>query len=143
MLGFRGGSAGGVVCPLPSANLLSLLSIPAPPPHYPAKVRVLESERAFERLELTQTSMYDALAFSTFLNAALIMSTTLAAGSPLLPVRVAWTLAGVFGLRIPLGLLKVCTHLVVVDALGAAGPAVVVVLFCFVSIRTGLSGLAS
>lgn len=71
------------------------------------QVRVLESERAFERLELTQTSMYDALAFSTFLNAALIMSTTLSAGSPVLPVRVAWTLAGVFGLRIPLGLLKV------------------------------------
>eukprot|EP00752_Nemacystus_decipiens_P004195 g3834.t1 len=71
------------------------------------RVRVLESERAFERLELTQTSMYDALAFSTFLNAALIMSTTLATGSPLLPVRVAWTLAGVFGLRIPLGLLKI------------------------------------
>ncbi|CAM9720291.1 unnamed protein product [Pylaiella littoralis] len=71
------------------------------------RVRVLESERAFERLELTQTSMYDALAFSTFLNAALIMSTTLTAGSPLLPVRVAWTMAGIFGLRIPLGLSKV------------------------------------
>ncbi|CAM9404672.1 unnamed protein product [Scytosiphon promiscuus] len=71
------------------------------------RVRVLESERAFERLELTQTSMFDALAFSTFLNAALIMSTTLAAGAPLFPVRFAWTLAGVFGVRIPLGLLKI------------------------------------
>lgn len=71
------------------------------------QVRVLESERAFERLELTQTSMYDAIAFSTFLNAALILSATLSAGSPLLPVRVAWTLAGVFGLRIPVGLFKV------------------------------------
>lgn len=68
---------------------------------------MLESERAFERLELTQTSMYDAIAFSTFLNAALILSATLSAGSPLLPVRVAWTLAGVFGLRIPVGLFKV------------------------------------
>ncbi|CAN0196010.1 unnamed protein product, partial [Hapterophycus canaliculatus] len=74
------------------------------------QVRVLESERAFERLELTQTSMFDALAFSTFLNAALIMSTTLSAGSPLFPVRFAWTLAGVFGVRIPLGLLKVRYH---------------------------------
>ncbi|CAN0382380.1 unnamed protein product [Ectocarpus sp. 12 AP-2014] len=70
------------------------------------RVRVLESERAFERLELTQTSMYDAIAFSTFLNAALILSATVSAGSPLLPVRVAWTLAGVFGLRIPVGLFK-------------------------------------
>ncbi|CAB1108578.1 unnamed protein product [Ectocarpus sp. CCAP 1310/34] len=71
------------------------------------RVRVLESERAFERLELTQTSMYDAIAFSTFLNAALILSATGSAGSPLLPVRVAWTLAGVFGLRIPVGLFKI------------------------------------
>ncbi|CAM9478004.1 unnamed protein product [Ectocarpus sp. 6 AP-2014] len=71
------------------------------------RVRVLESERAFERLELTQTSMYDAIAFSTFLNAALILSATLSTGSPLLPVRVAWTLAGVFGLRIPVGLFKI------------------------------------
>ncbi|CAM9627080.1 unnamed protein product, partial [Laminaria digitata] len=69
------------------------------------QVRVLESERAFERLELTQTSMYDALAFSTFLNAALIMTVTSPFG--LLPVRVSWALAGLFGVRIPLGFLKV------------------------------------
>lgn len=69
------------------------------------RVRVLESERAFERLELTQTSMYDALAFSTFLNAALIMTVTSPFG--LLPVRISWALAGLFGVRIPLGFLKV------------------------------------
>eukprot|EP00904_Undaria_pinnatifida_P014246 jgi/Undpi1/9952/HiC_scaffold_28.g12406.m1 len=69
------------------------------------RVRVLETERAFERLELTQTSMYDALAFSTFLNAALIMTATAPFG--LMPVRVSWALAGLFGLRIPLGFFKV------------------------------------
>lgn len=74
------------------------------------QVRVLESERAFERLELTQTSMYDALAFSTFFNAALIMTSTFPFGSTvLLPMRISWALTAVFGLRIPLGLFKVRT----------------------------------
>ncbi|CAN0460974.1 unnamed protein product, partial [Discosporangium mesarthrocarpum] len=72
------------------------------------RVRVLETERSFSRLELVQTNMYDALAFSTFLNAALIMSSLSPAGAALsLPARVSWALAGVFGLRVPLGLIKV------------------------------------
>lgn len=68
----------------------------------------MESERAFERLQLTQTSMLDALAFGTFLNAALILTSGLPVGAALtLPARISWGLASLFGLRIPLGLFKV------------------------------------
>lgn len=76
--------------------------------HGNPQVRVLESERAFERLQLTQTNMLNAMVFGTFLNAALITSSVVPAGAALtLPARVSWGLAGLFGLRIPLGLFKV------------------------------------
>lgn len=74
-------------------------------------MRVLESERAFERLQLTQSSMLDALVFGTFLNAALILTSSVPVGAALtVPARVSWALAGLFGLKIPLGLVKVSTE---------------------------------
>eukprot|EP00611_Tribonema_gayanum_P024301 TRINITY_DN5331_c1_g1_i3.p1 TRINITY_DN5331_c1_g1~~TRINITY_DN5331_c1_g1_i3.p1 ORF type:complete len:758 (-),score=347.01 TRINITY_DN5331_c1_g1_i3:727-3000(-) len=72
------------------------------------RVRVLESERAFARLELVQSNLLSAVAFGTFLNAALLTSAAAdAAGVPLsLAGRACWALAGAFGLKIPIGALK-------------------------------------
>lgn len=72
------------------------------------RVRVLESERAFERLQLTQTNMFNVMAFGTLLNAALIITSIIPSGAALtLPAKFCWGLAGFVGLRIPVGLFKV------------------------------------
>lgn len=71
-------------------------------------MRVLESERAFERLQLTQTNMFNVMAFGTLLNAALIITSIIPSGAALtLPAKFCWGLAGFVGLRIPVGLFKV------------------------------------
>jgi hypothetical protein len=68
------------------------------------RVRVLESERAFARMELVQANLYTAVGFATFFNAALLLSASAPASWG---ARACWTLATAFGLKIPLGLLKV------------------------------------
>jgi PIN domain nuclease of toxin-antitoxin system len=81
------------------------------------RVRVLESERAFARMELVQANLYTAVGFATFFNAALLLSSTVAPGAPLSwGARACWTLATAFGLKIPLGLLKVkaCATIILV-----------------------------
>lgn len=71
------------------------------------RVRVLESERAFQRMELVQNNMALAIAASAFLNVGMVLAT---AGSPngqlSLAARGTLALAGVFGLQIPVGLFK-------------------------------------
>lgn len=71
------------------------------------RVRVLESERAFQRMELVQSNMALAIAASAFLNVGMVLAT---AGSPggqmSLAARGTLALSGVFGLQIPIGLLK-------------------------------------
>ena len=72
------------------------------------RVRVLESERAFERVAMVQSNLFTAISFATFFNAALVLSAVAGPGAPLtLGARACWALAGVFGLQIPIGLLKV------------------------------------
>jgi hypothetical protein len=77
--------------------------------HAPPRARRLaaQSERAFARLEIVQNNLLSAVAFGTFLNAALALSGAAAAGAPLpLAARACWALAGAFGLRLPLGALR-------------------------------------
>jgi len=75
------------------------------------RVRVLESERAFQRLELVQNNMALAIAAAGFLNAGLVMALvgqgTGMQGSLTVAARAALALAGMFGLQIPFGLVKV------------------------------------
>lgn len=78
------------------------------------RVRVLESEREFKRLNIVQSNIATAIAASTFLNVGLVLSsiasTAVAAGNPagqiVLASKAALTLAGVFGLQVPVGILK-------------------------------------
>ena len=71
------------------------------------RVRVLESERSFKRMELVQNNMAYAIAASAFLNMGLLLSTF---GSPTgklsLGAKLALSVAGLFGFQLPIGLLK-------------------------------------
>jgi hypothetical protein len=71
------------------------------------RVRVLESERSFKRMDLVQSNMGIAVAASAFLNVGIILATV---GSPAgqisLAARGALILSGVFGVQIPVGVLK-------------------------------------
>lgn len=71
------------------------------------RVRVLESERSFKRMELVQSNMAYAIAASAFLNMGLMLSTF---GSPSgklsLGAKLTLAIAGVFGAQLPVGLLK-------------------------------------
>jgi len=73
------------------------------------RVRVLESERSFARLELVQNNMALAIAASGFLNLGIVLS-SLAATSPTRSITIAAKLAllasGLFGLQVPAGLIK-------------------------------------
>ena len=73
------------------------------------RVRVLESERAFKRMELVQTNMALAIAASGFLNMAIVLYSA-AAGATTGPVTLAakgtLALAGIFGVQVPIGLVK-------------------------------------
>lgn len=71
------------------------------------RVRVLESEKAFQRVEIMQSNMALAAAASGFLNMGLILASSASpAGQLSLAARCAFALAGVFGIQVPLGLLK-------------------------------------
>jgi len=71
------------------------------------RVRVLESERAFKRMEIVQSNMAVAIAASAFLNIGILLATV---GSPAgqlsLGARGALALAGIFGVQVPIGLIK-------------------------------------
>lgn len=71
------------------------------------RVRVLESERAFKRMELVQNNMGIAIAASGFLNMGILLATVGATGGSLsLAARGALILSGIFGVQVPVGILK-------------------------------------
>jgi predicted unusual protein kinase regulating ubiquinone biosynthesis (AarF/ABC1/UbiB family) len=71
------------------------------------RVRVLESERSFKRMELVQSNMATALAASTFLNAGIVLSTVAnPAGQLSVAAKCTLALAGLFGIQVPIGILK-------------------------------------
>jgi predicted unusual protein kinase regulating ubiquinone biosynthesis (AarF/ABC1/UbiB family) len=71
------------------------------------RVRTLESERAFKRLEIVQKNIANGIACSTFFNGALMLTSATSGGAPLsLAARACWALCGVFGLQLSLGIVK-------------------------------------
>jgi hypothetical protein len=70
------------------------------------RVRVLESERAFKRMELVQDNLGVALAAATFTNMALILANNSPAGQLTLAAKAAFAVAAVFGLQLPVGVAK-------------------------------------
>lgn len=71
------------------------------------RVRVLESERAFQRMELTQNNMALLIAASGFLNVGILLSRTSQASLPITIVsKMTLLLAGLCGIQIPVGFLK-------------------------------------
>uniref|UniRef100_A0A7S0XEN1 ABC1 atypical kinase-like domain-containing protein n=1 Tax=Chromulina nebulosa TaxID=96789 RepID=A0A7S0XEN1_9STRA len=71
------------------------------------RVRVIESERAFQRMEIVQNNMALAIAASGFINMGLILSTI---GSPQgqmsLAAKALFGLGGLFGIQLPIGFIK-------------------------------------
>lgn len=72
------------------------------------RVRVLESEAAFARLEATQGSLTAAVMATLLLNAGTVLASSATAGPAVLGSRSLYLLAGFFGLQVPVGYLKVC-----------------------------------
>jgi len=74
------------------------------------RVRVLDSERSFQRMEIVQSNMALAIAASAFLNVGILLSTittsTTPAGTIALGSKCALGLAGIFGLQVPIGIFK-------------------------------------
>ena len=72
------------------------------------RVRVLDSERNFKRMEMVQSNFAVAFAASTLLNIGLILATV---GSPAGQIsnaaKAALGLSGVFGVQVPIGLAKI------------------------------------
>mmetsp|Transcript_30654 Transcript_30654/g.53800 ORF Transcript_30654/g.53800 Transcript_30654/m.53800 type:complete len:96 (+) Transcript_30654:1262-1549(+) len=67
------------------------------------RVRTLESERAFERTALVQSTQGKLILASAVLNAGIAMSMS---NAPLLASRLAFGVAGLIAAQFPLGLLK-------------------------------------
>ncbi len=71
------------------------------------RVRVLESERAFKRMALVQSNMALAIAASSLLNVAILLTTIATpAGAAGYVAKGMFALAGLFGVQVPLGLLR-------------------------------------
>lgn len=70
------------------------------------RVRVLEAEEAFARIEAVQGSLTAAVMATLFLNAGVLMA-GMATTSALVGSRALFTLAGLFGVQIPMGYFKV------------------------------------
>lgn len=70
------------------------------------RVRNLESEKSFKRMELVQGNMALALAATAFLNMGIMLKNGSPAGQLTFGARVAMGLSGFFGLQVPIGLLK-------------------------------------
>lgn len=74
------------------------------------RVRVLDSERQFQRLQLVQDNLAAAIATSAFLNVGVVLANGATSWGQLsLAARGAFVLAGIFGIQLPVGLLKVKT----------------------------------
>lgn len=71
------------------------------------RVRVLESEAAFARMEATQSSLTAAVMASLLLNAGVALASSATAGPAVAGSRVMYILAGFFGLQVPIGYFKV------------------------------------
>lgn len=71
------------------------------------RVRVLESEAAFARIEAIQGSLSSAVMATLLLNAGVLMAGR-AAAPALATSRAMFVMAGFFGLKIPVGYIKVC-----------------------------------
>lgn len=70
------------------------------------RVRVLEAEEAFARIEAVQESLTAAVMATLFLNAGVFLS-GMATAPALIGSRALFTLAGFFGVQIPVGYFKV------------------------------------
>lgn len=71
------------------------------------RVRVLESERQFTRMNLVQDTSAKAMAAIGFLNLGVILaSTAIPISNIALATRSSLALAGIFGIQVPVGLLK-------------------------------------
>ena len=71
------------------------------------RVRVLESERAFKRMELVQNNMGVAIAASGFLNMGILLATKASPGGQLsTAAKAALIVSGLFGVQVPIGILK-------------------------------------
>ena len=70
------------------------------------RVRVIESERAFQRMELVQSNMGNAIAASGFLNMGLVLASLSPAGQIALPAKILIGFGAIFGLQIPIGFIK-------------------------------------
>lgn len=71
------------------------------------RVRVLESEQAFARIEAVQGSLSSAVMATLLLNAGVLMAGQAAGGAATLSSRAMFVLAGFFGIQIPVGYFKV------------------------------------
>jgi len=74
------------------------------------RVRVLESEREFKRMAIVQGNIFSAVAASTFLNVGLVLSSMASsatgAGQLALAARASLVVAGLLGLQVPVGIVK-------------------------------------
>ncbi|CAB1121221.1 unnamed protein product [Ectocarpus sp. CCAP 1310/34] len=80
------------------------------------RVRVLESEQAFARIEAVQGSLSSAVMATLLLNAGVLMAGQ-ATGAAKLSSRAMFVLAGFFGIKIPIGYLKLGTSQRFVDCI--------------------------
>lgn len=74
------------------------------------RVRVLESEAAFARMEATQGSLTAAVMATLLLNAGTALASRATAGPAVVGARAMYVLAGFFGLQVPVGYLKVMAN---------------------------------
>lgn len=71
------------------------------------RVRVLESERAFQRLNLVQSNLASALAAASFLNVGILLSTVVSPAAKWASMaRFSLFLAALFGVQVPIGLVR-------------------------------------
>jgi hypothetical protein len=74
------------------------------------RVRVLESERAFQRLDIVQSAMANAILASMFLNAGILVTATAPAAGLVknvaLASRTLFAMATFFGVQVPLNYVK-------------------------------------
>jgi predicted unusual protein kinase regulating ubiquinone biosynthesis (AarF/ABC1/UbiB family) len=72
------------------------------------RVRVLDSEKEFQRLKLVQDNLASAIVASAFLNVGVVLANGASSWGKLNMVeKLSLLIAGVFGIKLPIGLLKV------------------------------------
>ena len=71
------------------------------------RVRVLESERAFQKLEVNQNNMALLVAASGFLNVGILLSRSATSSLPIsILTKASFIVAGLCGIQLPIGLIK-------------------------------------